>query len=206
MDARIHYLAPTPAGQPFFPGFSAKYPAYTKEFGLVIRATAAARVLATTTLPWPAPSPDKFASIHSDPPWVPTDNPELVDHNYGRGRCIYAASMIENLDTLRPTFDAIVNALCPKHPFEIDAPGSVEASLFDQPDRSRYILSLVNFQEELPNIPISDIRVRLRLPAKVGTIRILPSKQELKVERNADVVSFIAPRLATLSMFAIEIT
>jgi hypothetical protein len=205
-NARIHYLAPTPAGQPFFPGFSAKYPAYAKEGGFVIRANAGTRVLATTTLPWPAPSPDKFASIHSDPPWVPTENPELVDHNFGRGRCIYAASMIENLDTVRPTFAAIVHALCPKHPFELDAPASVEASLFDQPDRSRYILSLVNFQEELPNIPVSDVRIRLRLPAKVGTVRVLPSGQELKVERNADVVSFVAPRLATLSMFAIEVS
>jgi hypothetical protein len=99
-----------------------------------------------------------------------------------------------------------VHALCPKHPFELDAPASVEASLFDQPERSRYILSLVNFQEELPNISISDIRIRLRLPAKVGTVRVLPSRQELKVERNADVVAFVAPRLATLSMFAIEVS
>ena len=111
----------------------------------VISASGGARVLATTTLPWPAPSSDKFASIHSDPPWVPTDNPELVEHTFGRGRCIYAASMIENLDTLRPTFDAVVHALCPKHPFEVDAPGSVEASLFDQPDRSRYVLVFGQF-------------------------------------------------------------
>src|SRR5205823_3972443 len=68
-----HYVAPTAAGQSYFGDFSSKYPAFTKGIGMEVAAHPGAQVLAVTTLPWPAPDPSKFSSIHSNPPWQSTD-------------------------------------------------------------------------------------------------------------------------------------
>jgi hypothetical protein len=133
-----HYLAPTEAGRPYFAEFDAKYPAFTSGYGMRVKAHADAKVLATTTLPWPAPDPTKFASIHSNSPWAPTERPEIVWHAFGKGRVIYAASVIETLDTLGGTFVALLRGLVPEFTFEVDAPAAVEATLFHQPDRKRY--------------------------------------------------------------------
>ncbi len=57
-------------------------------------------VLATTTLVWPAGDPSRFSSIHSNPPWRPTDRPEVVLNRFGQGRAIYCASPIETIESL----------------------------------------------------------------------------------------------------------
>lgn len=203
-SGRPHYVAPTADGSVLFPDFSAAYPAFTREPGLRVKARSGARVLATTTLPWPAPSPDRFASIHSDPPWKPTDQPEVVENRFGQGRCLYAATALEMVDVLRAAFVALIRHLHRDFAFEVDAPAAVEATLFHQPDRKRHVLTLVNFQEELPNIPIHDVRVRLRLPAPVRAVRLLPAGAELPVTRSDGVVSFTVPRLDTLALAAVE--
>ena len=106
---------------------------YTRDYGMNVKARAGARVLATTTLPWPSPSPDKFSSIHSDPPWEKTDRPELVENAFGRGRCVYASSLIESIETLRSAFVGLVRHLGGPFAFEVDAPEWVEATLFINP-------------------------------------------------------------------------
>ena len=83
---REHYVAPTAAGAKLFGNFSAKYPAVRHRPGHASAARAGAEVLATTTLPWPAPDASKFSSIHSNPPWQPTDRPEIVLNRFGKGR------------------------------------------------------------------------------------------------------------------------
>ncbi len=88
---REHYLAPTVAGREIFPGWDAKYPAYIRGLGMDVRVSANTTVLATRTLPWPAPDARSFASIHSNPPWFATDSPEVVLNRYGQGRVVYCA-------------------------------------------------------------------------------------------------------------------
>ncbi len=203
-SGRAHYLAPTPEGQAFFGDFTAKYPALTRDYGLSVKARPGARVLATTTLPWPAPSGDRFASIHSDPPWQTTENPELVENSFGRGRCLYASSPLEGIDALRRTFVALVKHLNRVYHFEVDAPACVEATLFHQPERSRYVFALVNFQEELPNIPVQDAKVRLRLPVAARAVRALPDGKTLAFRTEGETLTFTFPRLETLALVTIE--
>ncbi len=137
---REHYLAPTAAGQQHFGDWSAKYPAFIKGYGLEVEAHADAQVLATTTLPWPAPEPTKFSSIHSNPPWQQTDRPEGVFHPFGQGRAIYCSSLLETVEGLSETFIKLLRLLCGTYSFEADAPASVEVTMFHQPDRKRYVL------------------------------------------------------------------
>ena len=81
---------------------------------------------------------------------------------------------------------------------------AVEATLFHQADRNRYVLNLVNFQHTLPNVPVEGIEVRLRLQRRVQSVQALPSGRALRLRRKGNAVSFTAPRLDTLLMLAVN--
>jgi hypothetical protein len=198
---RKHYLSPTSSGGDIFPEFSELYPAFTSGIGFEVRAHESASVLATTTLPWPRQDNSRFSSIHSDPPWKKTLQPEIVQNRFGKGESIYCASLVENMENAGSAFVQLVRRLHADYRFEVDAPGCVEATLFRQEDRKRYLLSLLNFQQELPNIPISDIRCRLNLPDTIGVVRHLKDGAEITALRTGSSLEFTAPRLETLSLF-----
>ncbi len=201
---REHYLSPTDAGRADFPGWDARYPAFVRGPAMDVRAHAGSTVLATRTLPWLAPDARSFSSIHSNPPWQVTDQPEVVHHRFGQGAAIYCASLIEEVETLQESFVCLLRRLCPRPTFEVTAHPAVEATLFHQPDRRRYVLSLVNFQHDLPNVPIDGITVRLRLPQPVKSVRVLPAGRMLPLRREGRAVTFAAPRLATLLRLALN--
>jgi hypothetical protein len=200
-----HYVAPTPAGAKFFPQFTAEHPPFVVGPTIEVRSTGDSKVLATTTWPWPAPDPSRFSSIHSNPPWVPTKRPEIVLNNFGRGRAIYTSSLIENVDGMADTYLSLVRILAGSLQFELDAPAAVEMTIFNQPDRHRYLLSLVNFQRELPNIPVENTTVRARLPeGMLRRVARLPDEKVLEHHAKDGVVQFSTGRLETLAMFALE--
>lgn len=200
-----HYVAPTASGAGLFGSFTEKHPPFVDGLGMQVKAHPGAKVLATTTLPWPAPDASKFSSIHSNPPWQPTDRPEIVSNDFGQGRAVYASSGIENVDGMRDVFVALVRMLAGEMRFEADAPATVEMTVFHQPERHRYLLSLVNFQQDLPNVPVEGITVRMR-PGKLALRRVvrLPDAQVIEHRESDGVVTFPAGRLETLAVYALE--
>ena len=202
-----HYVAPKGEAEALFGDFSPKYPAFARTTGqdVSLRTDPGVRVLATTTLVWPAPDASRFSSIHSNPPWKPTDRPEIVLNGFGQGLAIYCASPIETVESLADSFVRLVRRLEDRFTFEADAPAAVELTLFHQPERHRYRLSLVNFQKDLPNIPVANIPVRLRVPAKVVRVVQLPGDRPVPHTAADGVVRFTVPRLETLAMFAVVV-
>ncbi|GIV20796.1 MAG: hypothetical protein KatS3mg023_2547 [Armatimonadota bacterium] len=200
----VHYIAPTRAGADLFEGWSAKYPPMVRCYGFQVRSHPRAEILATTTLPWRSSEPTQFASIHSDPPWQPTDNPEIVFHRFGKGCVVYCATPIEMEENLQGVFIHLLRRLLPRPTLEVDAHPAVEVTLFHQPERKRYLLSMVNFQHDLPNIPIDGIRIRLRLPCLVTRALLLPEGKPLRFQQRQGEVTFTAPRLHTLAMFGVK--
>jgi len=201
---RAHYLAPASAGPDLFPGWDAKYPAFVPGLAMDVLASKEATVLATRTLPWPAPDPRAFSSIHSNPPWVATEQPEVVLHRYGSGRAIYSASLLEEVPTLQESFARLLRHLNNNPTLELGAHPTVEASLFHQPERRRHVLNLVSFQHDLPNVPVEGITVRLRVPQRVKSVRVLPGGLALRMRREGDTVAFTVPPVHTLLMLALN--
>lgn len=201
-----HYVSPTAASESWFGDFDAKYPAFSTTYGFRVRPRDGAELLATTTLPWPQTNASRFASIHSDPPWQATDQAELVRNRFGQGTCIYAATPWESVDVLHDVFLNLLRQLCPEPTLEVVAPASVEVTLFHQPERSRYVLTLVNFQDRLPNIPIESLTVRLRLPEtlRVAAVVAIPDGRLMRMEQRGRQIAFRTLRLETLSMYAID--
>ena len=77
--------------------------------------------------------------------------------------------------------------------FEATAPAAVEMTVFHQPERHRYLLSLVNFQQELPNIPVEGIAIRARLPGEtIHRVTRIPGQETIEHSLANGVVSFRA--------------
>jgi hypothetical protein len=204
-QGREHYIAPTAEGAKLFTNFSAKYPPFVTTSGMEVRPHTGATVLATTTLPWPAPEGSKFASIHSNPPWQMTQRPEIVLNRFGGGRAVYTSSLVENVEGLSDAYVKLVRMLVGNFRFRAEAPAVVEMTVFHQPERHRYLVSLVNFQKDLPNIPVDGITVHARLDGqRVRRVVRLPDDSPIDSKQQAGLLSFSAPRLETLAMFALE--
>ena len=202
---RNHYLSPTPAGENLFPEFNAKYPAFCDSFGFEVTADEAAEVLATTTLPWSRDEDNYFSSIHSDPPWEKTDSPEIVSHRFGKGQAVYCSSLIENDKIFDKTFLGLVRMLEDDYCIEVTAPRCIEMTLFRQAARGRYTVSLVNFQDQLPNVPVNGIEVMLRIPEAVHRVVRLPKGEEVEFQQQGGRTVFAVPHVDTFEMLAVEV-
>lgn len=203
---KFTYVAPTPGHEALAPECSVSYPLALDEGQVVVRAAEGAQILGTIVLPYSDPTDiDHFSSIHSNPPGVPTDHPALVYHRYGKGQVIYASASLESSEFARPIFINLLQQFNLPFSFAAEAPGCVEATLFHQPDRQRFILSLLNFQKELPNIPVEGIQVRLRLNGKTpGQLYLCSGDEPLPYQVTGNGIEFVAPRLETFQMIALS--
>jgi len=204
------YVAPTAGHEHLFETFSAEQPVTVRGTQLMVRAHAGTETVATVTLPYTDPKGTAYAAILTDPPGITTDYPSVLLHPYGKGRVMYAAGVIEGWD-YDPQMDVFHNllGLLQTRPFafETDAPKAVEVTLFDQPERSRFVVHLINFPAELPPVPIYDIKLSIRLDGHTAVrVTQIPSGDTIAHTVVGDRVAFSAPRLDSYLMLAVEYT
>lgn len=205
----ITYISPTQEGKNILIPSSVEYPLGVFSSQLKLKARKGVKVLATITLPYTDPKdPTRFASIHSNPPGIPTDYPSVILNEYGKGKVVYSAVDLEavNQEAHQAIFINLIKLLSQKpFSFQVDAPRSLEVTLFHQKDKKRYLINLLNFQAELPNIPLEGIRLKLKLYKKEPRRLIkLPEEKELAYEVEKNCVEFVAPRLETFLMLVLE--
>lgn len=198
------YITPTELGTTALEEYDRAYPLGLPTPQVMIQPKESVEVLGTLTLPYTDPGDyQNFTSIHSNPPGPNTDHPAIVVHQYGKGRVIYAAADIECLTNQRWVFANLIRLIAPK-PFHIesDAPKPVEITLFDQPESSRYILHLLNFQEEMPNLPAHDFVVRVRLNGKdLKSVTIIGENKKAISTIVDDIVEIHVDRLDIFRMY-----
>ncbi len=145
-----------------------------------------AELLGTVSLPWfPPGDPVHYASIHSDPPGLPTGCAGLTVHRFGRGTCVWLYSaLLKHAHDSQQEFGR--RLLCRFVPAFVERaenlPRSVELTLLKSTKGPEFLLGIVNAQEELPVIPVHDLRCSLRLPDG-----IVPEKIR---DQNGDPVEF----------------
>lgn len=196
----VTYMAPLEKGQFLMPDIAANYPATI--FGTQIMAEPANRndVMGITVLPYTDPSQNgRFASIHSNPPGVATDNPAVIYRTYGKGRVIWVSAPLEKVSHA-PHSNVFLNMIkiLAKKPFsfELDAPSAVEAVMFEQGNIKRKVISLINVQEQLPPIPVNNIKVRVRIDkVKPKGLFLLPEKYNIGYKVDNGYLEFSIPQL-----------
>lgn len=204
-EENFTYISPVAADHPFDKA-SPTHPLAVPDTQIKIEARPGAEVLGTLVRPFTDPhDAEHYASIHSNPPGVWTEKPAVVVHRFGRGTVIYSAASLEFEEIHRGTMASLIRRLCPSPTIVSDAPRAVEITTFHQPDRRRYIVNLLNFQNELPNIPVHDIAVTLRAGDKrVRRVLLAPDRGELEFRQDADSVHFRIPKVETFAMAVVE--
>jgi hypothetical protein len=147
--------------------------------------------LATLNVPYAYPSAGSrdahdFASIHASPPWQDLDNPAIVEHRFGHGRCIYSVVPIETDGTEAGmgVFTALVTDLLGGPPtIGADAGPDVWVTAFDQPTHDRVVISVLRYQTEARPAPFA-IKFTYRLPAdrRCTAVRVAVSGAQLPFE------------------------
>ncbi len=125
-------------------------------------------VRGTVVLPdFPAGDPDRYASIHSDPPGVWTDYAGLTVNRYGKGKCVYLYSglLAERNHSQQSFGRKLIAGFAPEFvAASRNLPSSTEVTLLKSEDNQTLLLGIVNYQEELPNIPLIDLEISVRVP------------------------------------------
>ena len=169
-----------------------------------------ARVLAKISEPqFPAFDPEQFASIHSNPPGDVLDYAGLAVNDYGKGQCVYLFSSLLMVD-----YDAHKEFGCDLFKeyaasgliLESNAPACVEITIMKSTREKSYLISFVNYQEELPNIPVCNLETTVRLPNGFipQKIRRVENGQPGDFEVKDGAVTFQVPRLGTIEMFELS--
>jgi hypothetical protein len=200
------YIAPVQGKDKLLEPGTRTHPVGLRGTQLIIQASPDAEILGELVLPYTDPAdPVHFASIHNNPPGIYTGCPAIIANSFGQGRILYVTADIESADPYRAVFVRLLRMLAQPFSLEADAPKSVEVTLFHQADNRRFIVNLVNFQKELPNIPVDGIQVRIRLDGKQPMhLILLPEQQPVDYEVKSGYARFTAPRLQTFAMFALE--
>ena len=203
---KITYIAPAEGEEKLFSEYTAKYPVMLASNQMIVAAHPGAQVLGTMVLPYTDPADTlRFASIHSNPPGVTTDNPAVVFNRFGKGKVIYVAGDLENSNIASAIVANLLRFLYNQYSFEAVAPAPVEVSVFHQEAKKRFLVNILNFQEDLPNIPVDGIQVRVKLEnRRPSRLTILPEERELKFGVSDGYAEFALPRLETFLMLALD--
>ena len=203
-----NYMAPTENFKGLFPGNSKKYPLTVKHRMTEIEADSETEVLATLTLPYTDPEDiNRFGSAISNPPGIETNTPVITRHKFGEGYAYFSAGRIETItsEIHRNVFCNILKEMLVKRPvFETNAPKQAEVILFEQAQKNRYEMNIINFQDVLPAIPLYNIQVNVDLNGKIPKSVFTASGEQLHFSVKDSRMDIEVPKVAVFEKILIQ--
>jgi len=160
----------------------------------LVEATGASETLAHVVFPYTEWKPDRYTSIHNNPPGVMTSRPAILANAHGKGRAVYFSAQIGLMYATASYWEArqlIANAVrwaaAERAPVEVDGPVCIELTAWDQAGHNRRVAHLVNVQSDITRtvsmksdtgssarenlhvihdiLPVHDIELRFQVPA-----------------------------------------
>ncbi len=141
----------------------------------LVKARLHTKVQGKVTLPdFPINNPEKYASIHSNPPGITTTYDGLTENVFGKGQCIYLYSSLLALgnDSQQQFGRQLLSRLPRTITTSQNLPKSAEIMILKSTTGNALILTIVNYQDELPNIPLRDLKLSVRLPHGFSADRV----------------------------------
>ncbi len=207
----LTYISPTEKSM-FNDFFTRAHPVMLDGPQIILDAEPDAEVLGTLALPCSGREEVvRFGSAISNPPMIWEKSPAAIRHKFGKGEAIYVAGKLEDMgfDAHREILAGIfLSLLGKKKIIETNAPATTEITVFDQPDKRRLIISVLNLPADLPPAPLFDIKVRVNLPTGIRAKRLLLAPEESPVPcRTAkNSIAFRLERLDQYSMLILQYT
>ncbi|MEM2144298.1 MAG: hypothetical protein QW279_02980, partial [Candidatus Jordarchaeaceae archaeon] len=208
---KVTYIAPTLNGKKLLPEISSRYPLTIMDSQIITEPKQKDGVMATMVLPYTDPEDSKFVSIHTNPPGIHTKHPALIYRELNKGRILWSSATIEtqSIDSLkhRSILLHVFRQLSKSSfSFEATAPECVEITMFHEKTEKRYLINLLNLQSEVgsPNIPIENIRLKVKLDSKVKEIKTLPEGKKLLFKQVQEYAEIKIPKLLNFKMIALD--
>lgn len=186
------YIAPLPEYETLFGGFNAAYP-LPEEYRLpIVHLTSDEGVLARITLPRTVPGGRDFASIHSDPPMIPTDHPAVVVRRYGAGTVIWSAGPIEEDDRLayRQIVMSLLRRFYPVERQRVSAEGARQVEIVSFRDGDRIRISAVDLLYSDERLPAPSVRISVQTDNPDAHVRLLPGGERVESSYDDGRISF----------------
>jgi hypothetical protein len=168
-----------------------------------------AKSIAKIATPWfQSFDPERYVSIHSNPWGEVTEFDAVTIHSFGKGSCIYIAQ--ELLSYEFHDHQSYLRALLRKHiatayRVETNAPACVEITVLKSTQSDRWIIALINYQDELPNIPLHDLKISITLPGiEIKEVRLCTGAP-VKTQIDGNKVSISLPVLGNAEFFEVLI-
>lgn len=190
----------------YFLGFNQKYPLPFEATAPIVETDGECEVLATLVLPYMSPSEIKFASIHSDPPGIPTDIPAVIRKRIGKGELIWSALPIESVGIYeyKKIFTSLLRSLISEHNLSFgspDAPDDVKMTLFYAD--GYMTLNVCCVTERAANKTYAPFTVKVRCDSVPSAVKLLPSGADLPFEYEDGYVRFKTKELDIFDMYQI---
>lgn len=203
------YVEPNEQYRDLFAPYDEKYPLTLFSSQIKVEAHQDTKVLGKIQLPLMIPfDPLGYTACVTDPPLFRTELPAVAFNEYGKGRCLYAAGDLETMkeDEQREVMKNLIRFLLPK-PSRLltNAPKPVEITLFHDHDHQRFIVNVLNFQSEMPNLPVMDLCIDLYMEGREPLqVLLVPDRVPMAFEYDNERVSIQVPRLDTFLMISVE--
>ncbi len=180
---KIVYIAPEKRAEAFFEYFTKDYPLIFNDTSPIVTGINKSEVIATITLPYTDQNTTKFASIHSNPPGIPTDIPAMAMKNFGKGTVIWSALPIECIE-LYDYRNIVINLLTKTHNFiptlTSDADDDIEITLFK--DENVLYVNTVLLNTKPKARKVEEFAINLKCETKPKVISLLPNEETVSFE------------------------
>lgn len=186
-----------------------------------------AKALAYITYPYTEATSKRFLNIMVNPPAVDTDWPAVTINTYGKGKVIYFSGEIEknylhlSFPELRKIIVGAINTVSKKSlQIQLQAPKSVELSVYNQPDKSRIICHLINYQPEIGRpviyngfesrhiidevLPVHDISLKMVIKDEPKSVMLQPMGEKCAFRYENKVLTIDIPVLEQHAMVVID--
>ncbi len=202
-DTDRTYVAPTSIAGDLLRDFNEKYPLAIDGFVPLLRGVYRGRTLATVVMPYTGAFEDRFASIHSNPPGIPTNIPAIIEGEYGKGKFIWL-SHVPEYDTEyeygRLICD-LITRMIGEPSVKTTAPADVEIVTFR--DGQEYLCSAAQLSDDYKAREISPFTVSLKVEGTVCAVQLLPNATEIPFVQTGEWVTFDVRDFRIFDMFRI---
>jgi len=196
------YIAPTGAA-PILSDFNEKYPLSVDGFMPLLEGDHNGTALATVVMPYTGTYENRFASIHSNPPGVPTNYPAIVEGAYGKGKFIWMACVpeFETEYEYGKLLCDLIRWMIGEPSVYTTAPADVEIVTFQE--GKEYLCSAAQLSDDYCAREIPPFEVSLRVQGKAQAVLLLPGEIPIPFKQEGDRVTFGVKDFRIFDMFKI---
>lgn len=205
-EERVVYIAPKKEAEGAFDYYNEKYPIRFQWSAPIVEGIPEEQVIARLTLPYTKHHLEtKFASIHSDPPGIPTDIPAMAVKEFGKGKVFFSALPIECYE-FYDYRNIMVNLLDTYLGFEqtvtTDAPEDVELVTFRA--EGEVLVSVVQHNRSYKARKVEDFSISVKCDFTPSAVYSLPEEKEIPSSVSGNEISFECKGLDMFTMFQIK--